>query len=206
MKYRTANDLKDLLLEDHEKVVNEIAQESVDVYVHLHNAFQDTYLPDDTLYQFIFRHFFRLDNPSLTKEFEVEYFKLMEEQRGCERPNIVQITKKLYEVKNHKGNPTMQFPLAASMLHAINPEFPSYDGDIVKAFDFSSTYHLSGFDKKMRRYIEQYQHLYHTYRELLEDEALEPLFVHFDERFRDYALPRVKKLDLMVSQLGNSLQ
>lgn len=206
MKYRTANDLKDLLLEDHEKVINKIPQEKLDVYVYLHSVFQDTYVPDDTLYQFIFRHFFRLDNPSLTKEFETYYFKLMEEQRGSERPNIVQITKSLYEVKNHKGNPTMQFPLAASMLHTINPEFPSYDSDIVKAFDFSSTYHLSGFDKKMKRYIGQYQHTYKTYAELLEDEAMEPLFSHFDERFRGYDLPKVKKLDLIVSQLGNNLQ
>lgn len=206
MKYRTANDLKDLLLEDHDKVVNEIPKEKLDVYLYLHSVFQDTYVPDDTLYQFIFRHFFRLDNPSLTDEFQVQYFKLMEEQRGFERPNIVHITKSLYEVKNHKGNPTMQFPLASSMLHTINPEFPSYDGDVVKAFDFSSTYHLSGFDKKMKRYIGQYQHMYRTYMELLEDEALEPLFSHFDDRFPGYELPKVKKLDLIVSQLGNSLQ
>ncbi len=206
MKYRTANDLKDLLLEDYEKVVNHIPLEKLDVYVYLQTVFHDTYVPDDTLYQFIFRHFFRLDNPSLTKEFEIFYFKLMEEQRGYERPNIVQITRDLYEVKNHKGNPTMQFPLAASMLHTINPSFPSYDSDIVKSFDFSSTYHLSGFEKKMKRYIGQYQHTFKTYEELIQDEALEPMFNHFDERFPEYDLPKIKKLDLMVAQLGNLLQ
>ncbi|RWZ59004.1 hypothetical protein EQV77_08615 [Halobacillus fulvus] len=206
MKYRTADDLRELLLQEHENIVNKISQEKLDVYLFLQKTFHDTYLPDDTLYQFVFRHFFRLDNPSLTKEFETEYFKLMEEQRTEERPNIVQITKKLYEVKNHKGNPTMQFPLAAAMLHAINPEFPSYDGDVIRAFDFSSTYHLSGFEKKMKRYIEQYQHIFRTYKELIDEESLEPLFTHFDERFPDYHLPKVKKLDLLVSQLGNHLQ
>ncbi|MFQ3544357.1 hypothetical protein Q7A53_09725 [Halobacillus rhizosphaerae] len=203
MKYRTATDLKKLLFEDQEKVVNKISREKVEVYDHLHEAFQDTYVPDDTLYKFVYRYFFRLDNPSLTREFESQYFKMMEEQRSNERPNIVQITKELYEIKNHKGNPTMQFPLAAAMLHTINPEFPTYDSDIAKAFDFSSTYHLSGFEKKMRRYIDQYRHIFNSYNELLEDEAMEPMFKHFDERFRDYHLPRVKKLDLMVCQLGN---
>lgn len=206
MKYRTSSDLKDLILEDYERVVNSIPLEKLDVYLYLHTVFQDTYVPDDTLYQFIFRHFFRLDNPSLTKEFETYYFKVMEEQRGYDRPNIVQITKNLYEVKNHKGNHTMQFPLAAAMLHTMNPSFPSYDSDIVKAFDYSSTYHLSGFDKKMKRYIGQYQHTFKTYEELLEDEALEPVFHHFDERFPGYGLPKVKKLDLIVSQMGNNLQ
>ncbi|ELK49072.1 hypothetical protein [Halobacillus sp. BAB-2008] len=206
MKYRTAQDLKELLLEERERVVNNIPQEKLDVYLYLHTVFEDTYVPDDKLYQFIFRHFFRLDNPSLTKEFESCYFKLMEEQRDHERPNIVQITKRLYEVKNYKGNPTMQFPLAASMLHTLNPSFPSYDSDIVKAFDFSSTYHLSGFDKKMKRYIAQYQHTFHTFGEMMEDEALEPLFTHFDQRFPEYELPKIKKLDLLVAQLGNSLQ
>ncbi|ASF40867.1 hypothetical protein CEH05_17575 [Halobacillus halophilus] len=206
MKYRTASDLKDLLLEDFENVVNKIPQEKLDVYLYLHREFQNTYVPDDSLYQFIFRYFFRLDNPSLTNEFETSYFKLMEEQRKEERPNIVQITKSLYEIKNHKGNPTMQFPLAASMLHAINPQFPTYDSDIVKAFDFSSTYHLSGFEKKMKRYMKQYQHAYRTYTELIDDEAMEPMFKHFDERFRDYNLPKIKKLDLMTAQLGNIIQ
>lgn len=206
MKYRSADDLMKLLLEARESVVNNIPKEKLDVYLYLNQEFTNTYVPDDTLYQFIFRHFFRLDNPSLTKEFEECYFKLMEEQRSNERPNIVQITKRLYEVKNHKGNPTMQFPLAAAMLHCINPEFPSYDGDIVKAFDYSSTYHLSGFDKKMKRYIEQYQHTFRTYSQLLDEESLKPIFKHFDERFPQNNLPKVKKMDLIVSQLGNNLQ
>ncbi|UOQ94931.1 hypothetical protein MUO14_08395 [Halobacillus shinanisalinarum] len=207
MKYRTAADIKPLLLDEQEKVVNKIPREKVDVYVYLNQDFDNTYVPDDTIYQFVFRHFFKLDNPSLTKEFESEYFKLMEEQRDQERPNIVQITKRLYEVKNHKGNPTMQFPLAAAMLHAINPAFPTYDSDIAKAFDFSSTYHLSGFEKKMKRYIRQYQHTYQTYTELLDDEAIMPLLNHFDEKFPDHnQLPQVKKLDLIIAQLGNTMQ
>ncbi|UOQ45376.1 hypothetical protein MUN89_05365 [Halobacillus salinarum] len=205
MKYRTATDLKQLLLEDQERVVNQIPREKVDVFIYLHDAFKDTYVPDDTLYKFIYRYFFRLDNPSLTQEFEEEYFKLLEELRTQERPNIVLVTKHLYDIKNHKGNPTMQFPLAAAMLHTINPEFPTYDSDVAKAFDFSSTYHLNGFEKKMRRYIGQYRHLFNTYSELLDDEALEPLFNHFDERFLDYDLPKIKKLDLMVCQLGHLL-
>ncbi|WP_082232694.1 hypothetical protein [Halobacillus massiliensis] len=206
MKYRTASDLKPLLFDEEEKVVNQITREKVEVYAYLHENFKHTYIPDDTLYQFIFRYFFKLDNPSLTNEFEEEYFKVMEEQRDKERPSIVQITKRLYEIKNHKGNPTMQFPLAAAMLHVINPAFPSYDSDIAKAFDFSSTYHLSGFDKKMKRYIGQYQHTFKTYRELLEDEAVRPLINHFNEKFPDYKdLPEVKKIELVVCQLGHSL-
>ncbi|UOR11282.1 hypothetical protein [Halobacillus amylolyticus] len=207
MKYRTAADIKPLLFDEQEKVVNKIPREKVDVYVYLNQDFDNTYVPDDTIYQFVFRHFFKLDNPSLTREFETEYFKLMEEQRDQERPNIVQITKRLYDIKNHKGNPTMQFPLAAAMLHAINPAFPTYDSDIAKAFDFSSTYHLSGFEKKMKRYIRQYQHTYQTYKELLDDEAIMPLLNHFDEKFPDHVqLPQVKKLDLIVAQLGNTMQ
>ncbi|WP_173918602.1 hypothetical protein [Halobacillus sp. Marseille-Q1614] len=207
MKYRTAADLKQLLFDEEEKVVNQIPREKVDVYSYLHENFKNTYVPEDTIYQFIFRYFFKLDNPSLTNEFEEEYFKIMEEQRGLERPSIVQITKRLYEIKNHKGNPTMQFPLAAAMLHAINPGFPSYDSDIAKAFDFSSTYHLSGFDKKMKRYIGQYQHSFKTYRELIEDEAVGPLTNHFNEKFPDHrGLPEVKKIELIVGQLGRNLQ
>ncbi|MCP3032897.1 hypothetical protein LF817_16350 [Halobacillus sp. A1] len=207
MKYRTAEDLKPLLFDEQERVVNQIPREKVDVYAYLNDNFDKSYVPDDSIYQFVFRHFFKLDNPSLTNEFEEKYFILMEQQRDLERPNIVKITKELYDIKNHKGNPTMQFPLAAAMLHAINPVFPSYDSDIAKAFDFSSTYHLSGFDKKMKRYIGQYQHTFNTYKQLLDDEGIKPLIEHFDEKFPDHVnLPEVKKLELIVAQLGHSLQ
>ncbi|MFD1020126.1 hypothetical protein [Thalassobacillus hwangdonensis] len=205
MKYRTAENLKDLLLDDQETVVNRIDPEKIEVYQFLHQMFKETDVRKDHVFKFVFRYFYRLDNPSLTPEFHEAYFEIMERQRSEKRPNIVNIVQELYEIKNHKGNSAMQFPLAASMLHTLNPNFPTYDSDVAKAFDFSSTYHLNGFDKKMKRYIGQYKHTYSTYIELLDDEALEPMFQHFDERFPKSQLPKVKKLDLMVSELGNYL-
>ncbi|WP_181346806.1 hypothetical protein [Thalassobacillus sp. CUG 92003] len=206
MKYRTAQEIKKLLLEDHETVVNQIDAEKIDVYMFLHHRFQNTRASHDPMFQFVFRYFYKLDNPSLTNEFEQRYFEIMDELHTEEKPNIMHIVRDLYEVKNHKGNPTMQFPLAASMLHTLNAKFPTYDSDVAKAFDFSSTYHLSGFDKKMKRYIEQYMHTFTTYQELLEDEAIRPVLNHFDERFLNNGLSNVKKIDLIVGQLGHNMQ
>lgn len=57
----------------------------------------------------------------------------------------------------------------------------------------------------MKRYIDQYRHMYETYQELLGKEELQPALNHFDERFGEYDLPDEKKIDLIVSQLGSTL-
>ncbi|WP_028784073.1 hypothetical protein [Thalassobacillus devorans] len=205
MKYRTAADIKDLLLDDQETIINNIDPEKIDVYHFLHDRFKKTDVTKDLVFQFNFRYFYKLDNPSLTEEFQDRFFEIMENQRNEKRPNIVRVVTDLYEVKNHKGNPTMQFPLATAMLHTLNGYFPTYDSDVAKAFDFSSTYHLNSFYKKMKRYINQYRHTFDTYSELLDEESLQVMFDNFDKRFPKSSLSKVKKLDLMVSELGRHL-
>ncbi|SIS41340.1 hypothetical protein [Salimicrobium flavidum] len=205
MKYRNSEELTSMILDDYEQLINRIPEEKLEVYLYTNRMYHNTYVPEDGLYQFVFRHFFRLENPSLTQEFKDTYFQTMEEAREEIRPNIYRITKRLYEVPNHKGAYTLQFPLTTAMLHAINPAFPHYDSAVSKAFDFSSTYHLSGFYKKMKRYIDQYRHMYETYQALIGLEEMQPVFEHFDARFGEYQLPDEKKVDLIVSQLGSTL-
>ncbi|WP_347862206.1 hypothetical protein U0355_03190 [Salimicrobium sp. PL1-032A] len=205
MKYRNAEELTSWIVDDYEQLINHIPEEKIEVYLYAHRMYHATYVPEDGVYQFVFRNFFRLDNPSLTGEFKETYFQLMEDVREEKRPNLYRITKELFAIPNHKGNHTLQFPLATAMLHAINPAFPHYETSVAKAFDFSSTYHLSGFYKKMKRYIDQYRHMYETYQELLGKEELQPALNHFDERFGEYDLPDEKKIDLIVSQLGSTL-
>lgn len=205
MKYRNSEELTSMILNDYEQLINRIPEEKVEVYLYTNRMYHSTYVPEDGLYQFVFRHFYRLENPSLTDEFKQTYFQLMEEARKEKRPNIYRITKQLYEVPNHKGAKTLQFPLATAMLHAMNPAFPNYDSTVFKAFDFSSAYHLSGFYKKMKRYIDQYRHMYETYQALIGMEEMQPVFSHFDERFSEYQLPEEKKIELIVSQLGFTL-
>ncbi|MFG6119241.1 MULTISPECIES: hypothetical protein [Thalassobacillus] len=205
MKYRTADDIKDLLLDDQENIINQIDPEKIEVYRFLHDRFKETDVTKDLVFQFAFRYFYKLDNPSLTQEFQERFFEIMENQRNESRPNIVRVVTDLYEVKNHKGNPTMQFPLATAMLHTLNGNFPTYDSDVAKAFDFSSTYHLNSFYKKMKRYIDQYRHTFDTYSILLEEESLKVMFDNFDRRFPKSGLSKVKKLDLMVSEMGRQI-
>ncbi|AKG03743.1 MULTISPECIES: hypothetical protein [Salimicrobium] len=205
MKYRASQELTSMIIGDYEELINAIPEEKVAVYLYTNRMYHSTYVPEDGLYQFVFRHFYRLENPSLTQDFKDRFFDLMEGVRGETRPNVYHITKSLYEVANHKGAYTLQFPLATAMLHAINPAFPHYDTQVFKAFDFSSAYHLSGFYKKMKRYIDQYRHMYETYQKLIDLEEMQPVFDHFDERFGGYQLPVEKKIDLIVSQLGSTL-
>ncbi|MBM7551727.1 hypothetical protein [Thalassobacillus pellis] len=205
MKYRTAEDIESLLLDEQETIVNKIDPEKIDVYLFLHDLFKKTDVTTNRVFQFAFRHFYKLDNPSLTQEFQDRYFEIMEQQRNDKHSSIVNVVTELYEIKNHKGNPTMQFPLATAMLHTLNPNFPTYDSDVAKAFDFSSTYHLNGFYKKMKRYVDQYQHTFDTYKILMERESLAPMFDHFETRFPRNGLSKVKKMDLMVAELGKQL-
>lgn len=203
--YRTAAEVQRVLLDNQEEVVNQVEHEDVDIYLYLYGELKKPKShTNDYLCRFVYRNYYKLDNPSLTPEFEEKYFEIMDKERvNAAHPAIIHLSNILYNVKNKNGNHSLQFSLTASMLHTLNPYFPSYDNAIVKLFKFTSCYHLAGFSKKMARYVEQYQHQFSTYQTLLSDEALIPLFDHFDQKFSDkqyHYLPKIKKLDLMIHQ------
>ncbi|WP_407269343.1 hypothetical protein [Radiobacillus sp. PE A8.2] len=196
------NELKKLLL-DHQQMINMIDPKSLAIQEFLHTQSRKQAVDDNHVFTFVYRNYHNLTTPSLTAEFETKYFQLMEQVRKSSKvPNITQLTYSLYVIKNRYNNPNMQFPLVIDMVHTFYPHFPTFSQAIVQTFKFPTTYHLTGFYKKMARSIEQYRYVHDTYQQLLQEDVIQPLFKKFDEQFPNNNFGKVKKLDLIVNQLG----
>ncbi|QXE01128.1 hypothetical protein [Terribacillus sp. DMT04] len=157
------------------------------------------------VFRYVLKHYIGLVNPNLTEEFEQTFYHLF--QRAAQNPDkrsIVELTRALYEVKNRRGNPSMQFPQVTHLLHLLNVHYPIFDPARAAFFGMPSANHLAGFEKKMKRYIEQYSQLYEWNQAILQDSRFDELSDIFDEYFMQpgWETPsRAKKLDLYLKAL-----
>ncbi|WP_226036325.1 hypothetical protein [Aquibacillus saliphilus] len=208
--YHAAGDIKKVLIDNQKQLVENTNGQNYQVYTFLHEQFHSGDTKNNGLFHFVCRSFYNLDNLSVTAEFEQKYFELIERERlNDNRPNIVEITNALYQVKNRNGNPSMKFPLVISMLHLKNPYFPTFDNNVATLFGFTSTNHLAGFNRKMKRLIEQYRHLFVTYQQLLGDSDIINLINQIEKKMNDnkYSrLPKIKKLDLLINEATELLK
>ncbi|SDC04771.1 hypothetical protein SAMN05421663_101251 [Terribacillus halophilus] len=202
----TGTDLLGQLLLQKDALLTSIRREDIALDAFLR---REARRPDHhPVFRYVLRHYIGLVNPNLTEEFEQTFFYLFQAAaRQPDKRNIVGLTEALYEVKNRRGNPSMQFPQVTHMLHLLNVHYPIYDPARTAFLGMPSANHLSGFDKKMTRYIEQYSQLFECYQSILTDSRFESLTAAFDEYFQDpgYEAPsRAKKLDLLMQALSQT--
>lgn len=203
--YNGADFLEQLLLQK-DQLLSSIRREDIALDAFLR---QEARRPEHSpVFQYVLKHYIGLVNPNLTEAFEQTFFRLFQEA-ACQpdKRKIVGLTAALYEVRNRRGNPSMQFPLVTHMLHLLNVHYPIYDPARIAFLGMPSANHLIGFDKKMTRYIEQYGQLFEFYQSILQDSRFGALAAAFDEHFKDdsYEPPSdAKKLDLLVQAFSQT--
>ena len=124
------------LIDQCEAVVERIERESVDVYLFLAAQFERGPVHDNSLFQFVYRSFYRLDNAGLTPKFKKEYFQCMQDARGSSSVDVEAIARKLYPIPNRKGQESLQFSFVTKLANTIDCKYPIYDGEIARYFDF----------------------------------------------------------------------
>jgi len=176
--------------------------ESIAVYNFLQTRFQQKEnVTKDLLFQFVFRSFYRLDNAGLGGPFKTRYFELMEENRNSPNFDFAPVLRPLYDIETLKGKNTFQFSFATKMLSTIDPQRPVYDREVARMFGYTQ---LPGgeFDDKLKTYLDRYQHIEDSYRQILSDKLLPATFSAFDEKFHQHGLSDVKRLDFIFWAAG----
>lgn len=189
-------------IENHSsEIVNNLEQESIDVYNFLKEEFEKSDVTKNHLFQFVFRSFYRLDNAGLTPEFKKEYFCILEENRYKNEFELEKIIKKLYNFPNRKGQPTLQFSFATKLINTIDDTFPIYDSKVAKMFQFNRPNH-SNFDKKLIKYQEQLDEIKSGYNQILNSNLIPTTIQEFDNKFINHKLTNIKKLDFIFWSAG----
>ena len=183
------------------EIIENIDQESVDVYNFLKNEFRKSNVNENYLFQFVFRSFYRIDNAGLTPEFKKEYFKILEQNRNEKQLNFEKVLRRLYSFPNRKGQNTLQFSFATKMFNTIDEIMPIYDSEVAKMFSMSRPYQ-SEFDIKLDKYLDQLDKIQNNYERVINQNLLPKTIGLFDQVFKDNKLSEMKKLDFIFWSAG----
>lgn len=186
-------------------IVDNIPMESPYVYLYLKEQFQNSDVSCNMVFQFFYRSFYRLDNAGLTADFKSDYFRIMERHRNYDTFDVKEILDRLYQIKNLKGQSTIQFSFVTKMMNTINDNAPIYDNEVRKVFGLNRPSYSMSKEKRIDEYLHQLAHISHAYSTILNQFHDNSALKRFDQRFQNVQIGQVKKLDFIMWSAGKML-
>lgn len=186
-------------------IVGNLEQESIEVHKYLIQKFRQTNVVHDLPFQFLYRSFYRLDNAGLTSEFKTAYFKVLEKERSGIAPDIKGILVQLKGFKNKKNQENVQFSFATKLANTINNNYPIYDSEVARVFGYSRPLEKD-FNKKVDKYLLQFEQIREAYQMIFSENLLEPAVKFFDTKFENHGLSEMKRLDFIFWSAGKLLK
>ena len=175
-----------------------ITLESVDVYLFLKDEYKKGNIKDNTVFQFIFRSYYRLDNAGLTDEFKKRYFELLADKQT----DLKTILWDLYEFPTRRNLKAVQFSFATKLLHTLDNNKPIFDAEVARVIHRSVT--GIGKEEKIDSCRSIYNDLIGIYYNLINDEGIKKIIFKFRKKF-DVSPKRmsdIKVLDFIIWSFG----
>ncbi len=181
----------------HEEIISNISRESVDVYLWLRDEYKKGNIKNNTVFQFVFRSYYRLDRAGLGKKLKKRYFELLD----AKEDNLEFILNELHKIPRERGDNTVQFSFATKLLHTIDNSKPIFDDEV------SVVIHKKVAGKNKER-IESarkiYAYLENFYSEFIGNVKIQKVIKKFKSKF-DIDAKRIseqKILDFLIWSLG----
>jgi len=185
------------------RIVANIEQESVDVYIFLKDQFLESNVSENYLFQFVFRSFYRLDMARLTAQFKKTFFEIMESNRNSKEFDIKGIVGELYKIPNARGSKSLQFSFTTKLMSTIDNNLPMYDSKVAGMYGFKAPYNYKPFEKRLTEYIDFYTQLKESYQKILKDDSLSIATSEFYEKISNAeSLSKIKILDFIIWSAG----
>lgn len=189
-----------------DSIVHTIGRESIDVYRFLSDRFRRSNVSSDTVFQFVFRSFYRLDNAGLTGTFKTRYFELLEANRGKESIDLTSIVAQLYQLPNRKSHNTLQFSFATKLANTVNCSYPIYDSKVGLMFGFQVPANCKAFEVRLAEYMGLYADIQATYARIISNRDLLGTRRTFRQVYAvdESQVPETKVIDFIVWQAGKA--
>ena len=193
------NEIIKEIVKRQQEIFSNISLESVSVYIFLKNEYKKGNIIKNTLFQFVFRSYYRLDNAGLGDDLKKKYFELM----ASKQTDLKKILLELYKVLTAKKVNTVQFSFATKLLHTLDNELPIFDAEVSRVFHKS----VSGKNKeqKIESCLKINQFLIDSYSEILKDDQIKNVIKKFRSKFNIEGMNKIsdtKILDFIVWSLG----
>lgn len=201
---KLSQEIVNTILENKDEAFKKLSMESFDVYSFLNKEFKNTKdITKNYLFQFLFRSFYRLDNAGLTSELKTRYFELLQEYRN--KPiDLKVICLDLNNYKTKKGLNSIQFSFATKLANTIDENYPIYDSEVIRLFNFKQPYSLKDKDEKIDKYLLQYKYIVEISQELVCNSYIKDIFKEMDLIFGSNCIEQgnIKKLDTLMWAIG----
>jgi len=168
-------------------------EESVRVYEWLeaHKA-----KPENPVFQFVFRSYYRIDNAGLTPDWKVRYFDLLS-QRECSLKTILEV---LYHIPTKRQLKSLQFSFATKLLHTLDTSQPIYDSNVAELLGLPVK-KGKDFDANINICIAVYKDLRDAQQELLSDGGIRNKIAALKDRYNSQ-ISDEKGLDFLLWSAG----
>ncbi|MFZ2038936.1 MAG: hypothetical protein WAV11_03285 [Minisyncoccia bacterium] len=186
------------ILGNQDKILSNINCESICIYLFLKNEHEKDNIKNNTLFQFVFRSYYKLDNAGLGDDIKDFYFKLLTKKKN----DLGSILLELYKFPNRKGQNTIQFSFATKLLHTLDNNNPIFDAEVSDVIHKKRTGETKR--EKVKSCIEIYEYLKQMYSNLLKDSKVKKVILKFRKRFNvsESKISDIKALDFIIWSLG----
>ena len=194
-----------------EEIIDNIDQESVDVYLWIKNEYEKNgdNIRGNKVFQFVFRSYYRLDNAGLSNEQKECFFKLLAQKES--RLNIIlEELHKLPTLRKKNGKPvhTVQFSFATKLLHTLDDTNPIFDSEIARVI--RKSFHGKDKEERMESCEEIYSYLKELETQLISDSKIQQVIKEFRLKFestlRENQMTNEKVLDFLLWSLGKLIK
>jgi len=160
--------------------LDKITQEDIEVYNFIQEQFKKTEgnITNNYLFQFVFKkYYFGFNERFYKKEFFDGYFSIFSDKDVQEKiATDIDVSKVIEEIMDYlyPYNQKLEISYTTKMIHTINPNYPIYDSNVIKALKLKITYNKN-LNMRKKQYLNKYQEIVNIYNCLLEKKMLSNL-------------------------------
>lgn len=198
MKKATDSEIIEEICNKQDEIISGISRESIDVYLWLKDEYGKGNIIDNTVFQFVFRSYYRLDSAGLSDEQKAVYFKLLAKKEI----DLEKILNNLYELPTLRNRNAVQFSFATKLIHTVDNSKPIFDTEVSAVINWV----VSGNNKetKIKSAKNIFVYLEELYSKLDENEKVQETIKKFRTKFginiKDMTDQKV--LDFLIWSLG----
>jgi hypothetical protein len=168
-------------------------EESIRVYEWLEAHKEE---PENAVFQFVFRSYYRIDNAGLTSDWKERYFEFLSQRER----SLKTILEGLYHIPTKKNVKSLQFSFATKLLHTLDTNQPIYDSKVAELLGLPVK-KGTDFAANITTCIAVYENLRQAQQQLLLDEGIKNQIAALKDRYKSQ-ISDEKALDFLLWSAG----
>ena len=195
------HDLQVILINNGGKILDNISKDELEHYRNVRNALPEINVAEDMAIQEEISTMYKFGQKRIARKIRQQFFTVLEEKKNDSELNVLKLSRVLFVDRPRKRFRPKHFSLVTRLMHLIHENYPIYNGNVANFFGYIPPKgDKIPLFRKLNDYIEFYDYMIKTYREVLLKGELYDLLKVLEIKNKPYKeiLNQSKNLDLVV--------